>query len=429
MDVRISPAAVGGTVRAPPSKSYSHRAILAGGYSDSATVIGPLDSADTAATRRAVEAFGARVTPTGADDTLAIAGFAGRPDVPDDVLDCANAGTTMRLVTATAGLAEGYTILTGDASLRSRPQGPLLAAVESLGGTTLSVHEDGTAPLVIGGPIDGGTVTLPGDVSSQFISALLMAGAVTDAGITVDLETPVKSAPYIQITIEVLSAFGVTAEATTRGYRVTGGQRYHPETSYEVPGDFSSISYLVALGALCATDPVVIEGATPSAQGDAAIIAILEEMGAPISWDHEAATVTVSAAPLSAVTVDVGDTPDLLPTLAVLGAFADGQMCLENCEHVRIKETDRVAVMAAALDDLGVTIEEERTRLCVGAAPAEMGGIAFDGAGDHRIIMALSVLATAADRACTIRGAEDVAVSYPGFFDALETLGGQVDRR
>ena len=346
MDVRISPAAVGGTVRAPPSKSYSHRAILAGGYSDSATVIGPLDSADTAATRRAVEAFGARVTPTGADDTLAIAGFAGRPDVPDDVLDCANAGTTMRLVTATAGLAEGYTILTGDASLRSRPQGPLLAAVESLGGTTLSVHEDGTAPLVIGGPIDGGTVTLPGDVSSQFISALLMAGAVTDAGITVDLETPVKSAPYIQITIEVLSAFGVTAEATTRGYRVTGGQRYHPETSYEVPGDFSSISYLVALGALCATDPVVIEGATPSAQGDAAIIAILEEMGAPISWDHEAATVTVSAAPLSAVTVDVGDTPDLLPTLAVLGAFADGQMCLENCEHVRIKETDRVAVMA-----------------------------------------------------------------------------------
>ena len=429
MDVRVSPARLSGRIRAPPSKSYSHRAILAGGYSDTATITGVLESADTAATRRAIEAFGASIIDTGVDGRLEIAGFDGRPGVPDDVIDCANSGTTMRLVTGSAGLVDGYTVLTGDASLRTRPQAPLLEAIDSLGGTALSVRSDGTAPLVVRGPIAGGPVALPGDVSSQFISALLMAGPQTDEGISIELQTPVKSAPYIQITIEVLEAFGVRATTVGGGYHVAGQQQYRRTTPYAVPGDFSSISYLATLGALCASDPVVIEGASPSAQGDTAIVGILEEMGASIAWDRDAETLTVDAAPLTAVTVDVGDTPDLLPTLAVLGVFAEGQMCLENCGHVRLKETDRVAVMASALDELGVDVTEEHSRLCIGAAPADVGGITLDGAGDHRIIMALSVLATAGDVPCDITGAEHVAVSYPDFFEALATLGGSVERR
>ena len=428
MDVRVGPARLAGEVRAPPSKSYSHRAILAGGYSDTATLTGVLESADTAATRRAIEAFGASIAATGADGGLTIAGFDGRPTVPDDVIDCANSGTTMRLVTATAGLVDGYTVLTGDASLRTRPQAPLLQAIESLGGSGISVHSDGTAPLVVGGPIEGGAVALPGDVSSQFISALLMAGARTDEGISIDLQTPLKSAPYIQITIEVMEAFGVRATAVDGGYQVAGQQQYRRADPYAVPGDFSSISYLAALGALCASEPVVIEGASPSAQGDAAIIEILEEMGAPIEWDHDAETLTVGAGPLTAVTVDVGDTPDLLPTLAVLGMFAEGQMCLENCGHVRFKETDRVGVMASALGQIGAEVIEESTRLCIGSPPADVGGITLGGAGDHRIIMALSVLASAGDAPCVITGAEDVAVSYPDFFEALSQLGGHVER-
>ncbi|MGM0606608.1 MAG: 3-phosphoshikimate 1-carboxyvinyltransferase, partial [Halobacteriota archaeon] len=296
MDVHISPSAVRGTARAPPSKSYTHRAILAAGYSDGALVYDFLDSADTNATMRSVEAFGGEIVRSD-DDILDVTGFGGEPGVPADVIDCANSGTTTRLVTAAAGLADGITVLTGDGSLRSRPHGPLLSALSELGVRAESTRGNGQAPLVIKGPLDGGTVSIPGDVSSQYISALLMAGAVTERGIEIDLTTELKSAPYVDITLEVLSAFGVAAEpigaagdrgvrsAGAGGFRVAGGQRYDPEDgAYHVPGDFSSMSYLLAAGAIAAQPgaAVRVRGAYPSAQGDSAIVDVLRAMGASI---------------------------------------------------------------------------------------------------------------------------------------------------
>ena len=214
MDVTISPSRLGGTARAPPSKSYTHRAILAAGYGDSAVVRNPLDSADTRATARAVEAFGGATTWTGND--LEVDGFGGRPTTPDDVIDCGNSGTTMRLTTATAALADGLTVLTGDDSLRSRPQGPLLSALTDLGARAESTRGDGQAPLVVGGGIDGDAVPIRGDVSSQYVTALLMAGAVTEGGVEIELTTDLKSAPYVDITLELLSDFGVDAEDGSR---------------------------------------------------------------------------------------------------------------------------------------------------------------------------------------------------------------------
>jgi 3-phosphoshikimate 1-carboxyvinyltransferase (EC 2.5.1.19) len=367
MDVHISTSTVQGTTRAPPSKSYTHRAILAAGYSDGATVYDPLDSADPRATMRAVEGFGGTVDRPDAEGPLEITGFDGTPVVPDDVIDCANSGTTMRLVTAAAALADGGTVLTGDDSLRSRPQGPLLEALDSLGVGATSTRGNGQAPLVIEGPLAGGEVDIPGDVSSQYISALLMAGAVTEEGIELNLTTELKSAPYVDITLEVLDDFGVTAEpvgatgaggvrsAGAEGFVVDGGQQYSPEGgAYHVPGDFSSMSYLLAAGAIAAADgqSVVVEGAQPSAQGDSAIVGILEAMDADIEWDREAGEITVAQSELTGTTVDVGDTPDLLPTIAVLGAVAEGDTVIENCEHVRYKETDRVSAMATELEKL-----------------------------------------------------------------------------
>ncbi|TQQ79027.1 3-phosphoshikimate 1-carboxyvinyltransferase [Halonotius roseus] len=443
MDVHISPSSVSGTARAPPSKSYTHRAILAAGYSDEATIYDALDSADPRATQRAVNAFGGDVTVVGDDGALRITGFDGTPYVPDDVIDCGNSGTTMRLVTATAALADGLTVLTGDDSLRSRPQGPLLSALTELDARAESTRNNGQAPLVVGDSLDGGTVAIPGDISSQYISALLMAGAVTDEGIELELTTELKSAPYVDITLEVLDDFGVTAEpvgtngedgvrsAGADGFVVEGGQGYAPAGGeYHVPGDFSSMSYLLAAGAVAASDggSVIVEGAQPSAQGDSAIVDILDRMGADISWHTDRGTITVSGSSLSGTTVDVGNTPDLLPTIAVLGAVADGDTVIENCEHVRYKETDRVSAMATELEALGASLTEEQATLTIHGGDSELSGATVEGYHDHRVIMSLAVAGLVADGDTTVTGADHVAVSFPDFFEVLSDLGATIDR-
>ena len=430
MKRHVSRSGVAGRCRAPPSKSYTHRAILAAGYAAEATVESPLVSADTKATMRAVEAFGGDVDRRRLDDgTLQVEGFDGRPETPENVIDCANSGTTMRLVTACAALGEGLSVLTGDGSLRSRPQGPLLSALSELGARAESTRGNGQAPLVVGGWLTGGDVSIPGDVSSQYITALLMAGAVTDEGLEVELETELKSAPYVEITLEVLDAFGVEAEHTEEGFRVPGGQSYDPAGgSYAVPGDFSSISYLAAAGAVAAEadEEVVVEGAQPSAQGDTAIVEVLERMGAAIEWDREAGELHAAAGDLSGVEVDVGDTPDLLPTIAAVGAIANGDTHIVNCEHVRYKETDRVSAMAEELGKLGVETTEKEDQLTVHGGDSDLVGAEVDGRGDHRIAMALAVAGLVAEGTTTIDGAEHVDVSFPGFWTVLDDLGANV---
>ncbi len=430
MYVTITPSNVTGVARAPPSKSYTHRAILAAGYADGASVSDALWSADTRATARAVEAFGGTVDRTD-DGRLEIDGFAGQPAVPADVIDCDNSGTTMRLVTATAGLVDGTTVLTGDESLRSRPQGPLLEALTTLGATATSTRENGQAPLVVTGPVRGTEVSIPGDVSSQYISALLMAGAVTEDGLALTLETELKSAPYVDVTIEVLEDYGVTAEKTDDGFTVDGGQSYEPAGGeYHVPGDFSSISYLVAAGAVAAVEgeTVQVHGAHPSAQGDTAILGILERMGADVAWDRDAGEIELGNSALEGIEVSVEDTPDLLPTIATLGAIADGETHITNAEHVRFKETDRVSAMAEELGKMGVETTETRESLTIHGDESTLEGATVDGRGDHRIVMSLAIAGLVADGETTIRGAEHVDVSFPDFFDTLEGLGVALER-
>jgi 3-phosphoshikimate 1-carboxyvinyltransferase len=373
---------------------------------------------------RAVTAYGGTVDRS--DETaIDVSGFDGRPETPDTVIDCANSGTTMRLVTATAALQDGLTVLTGDDSLRSRPQGPLLDAIEQLGGKADSTRGNGQAPLVVGGPIDGGSVAIPGDVSSQYITALLMAGAVTGSGIEIELTTELKSAPYVDITLEVLDDFGITAEETDEGYAVPGGQSYETDGgAYHVPGDFSSMSYLLAAGALAGDEKITVTSAVPSAQGDSAIVDILDQMGASLSWDDD--EITIEQSSLSGIEVGVEDTPDLLPTIATLGAAADGVTRITDAEHVRYKETDRVSAMAEELSQMGARIEEKQDELVIYGEDSTLSGTTVDGRADHRIIMSLAVAGLIADGETTIQGGEHVDVSFPGFFDVLDALGGDV---
>jgi len=429
MDITIAESTVEGTAQAPPSKSYTHRAVLAAGYADGAVVRDPLVSADTKATMRAVEAYGGSVSLAEDESTVEVTGFDGLPDTPDDVIDCANSGTTMRLVTATAALQDNLAVLTGDESLRSRPQGPLLDAIGQLDGDAESTRRNGQAPLVVGGGIDGGAVEIPGDVSSQYITALLMAGAVSTTGIDIDLTTELKSSPYVDITLEVLDDFGIEAEKTDAGFTVDGGQSYAPAGGdYNVPGDFSSMSYLLAAGALAAEDGLRVTSAFPSAQGDAAIVDILDRMGADLGWNEENGEITVSQSELTGIEVGVEDTPDLLPTIATLGAVADGVTRITDAEHVRYKETDRVSAMAEELTKMGAEVEEKQDELIVYGEDSDLVGTTVEGRADHRIIMSLAVAGLVADGETTVAGAEHVDVSFPNFFDVLGSLGATVKR-
>ncbi len=421
MKLTIQKSDIKGTVNAPPSKSYTHRAIAIAALSKKATVNNPLLSEDTKATIRASEAFGAVVEPK--KDSLIIRGFDGKPTIPDNVIDVANSGTTLRIMTAVASLVNGATVLTGDASIRTRPNTPLLNALNDLGAEAFSTRSSGMAPIVVRGKMRGGRVYIDGSISSQFISALLIACPFAQNRTTIMIKGELKSRPYVNITIDMLRDAGAKIEADegANSFTLPPEQEYNLK-SYNVPGDFSSASYMMAAGALCGE--VTIRNLFPSEQGDSALIDILAKMGAQISWDKKKGEVRVSKSELRGINVDVGKTPDLVPTLAVLGAVSEGTMIIGNAEHVRYKETDRLHAMTVELKKMGVDIREEKDRLVIHGGAIK--GAKVHGWDDHRIVMALAVAGMVAGET-TIDSAESVSISYPGFFEDLKKVGAAVE--
>ncbi len=421
MKLTIQKSDIKGTVNAPPSKSYTHRSIAIAALSKKATVNNPLISEDTKATIRACEAFGAIVESK--KDSLIINGFDGKLKVPDNVIDVANSGTTLRIMTAAASLVDGATVLTGDASIRTRPNTPLLDALNDLGAEAFSTRNNGMAPIVVRGKMRGGRVHIDGSISSQFISALLIACPFARNETTVMIDGELKSRPYVNITIDMLRNAGakITAEGTN-SFIIPPEQEYNMK-SYNVPGDFSSASYMMAAGVLCGE--VTIKNLFPSEQGDSALIEILRKMGAKIRWDEKKGEVKISRSELHGIVVDVGKTPDLVPTLAVLGAASEGTMVIENAEHVRYKETDRLHAMTVELKKMGVDITEEKDRLIIRGGALK--GARVHGWDDLRIVMALAVAGMVAGNT-TIDTVESVSISYPGFFEDLKKIGAGVEQ-
>jgi 3-phosphoshikimate 1-carboxyvinyltransferase len=415
----IQRSEIKGTVNAPPSKSYTHRAIAIAALSKKATVNNPLISEDTRATIRASEAYGASFEHK--KESLVIKGVVGKLKTPDNVLDVANSGTTLRIMTAIASLAEGATVLTGDASIRSRPNTPLLNALNDLGAETFSTRNNGMAPIVVRGKMRGGRVYIDGSISSQFISALLIACPFARTETKVMIKGEMKSRPYVNITIDMLKDAGAKIiEDGQSAFTIPPEQEYDLR-SYNVPGDFSSASYIMAAGALCGD--VTIKNLFPTEQGDSVLIDILGKMGTQIKWDEKKGEVKVNRSELQGISVDVGKTPDLVPTLAVLGAASKGTMVIENAEHVRYKETDRLHAMTVELKKMGVDITEEKDRLIIRGGTLK--GAQVHGWDDHRIVMALALAGIVAG-GTTIDTVESVGISYPGFFEDLKKIGAGV---
>jgi 3-phosphoshikimate 1-carboxyvinyltransferase len=423
MIASVDRSQVSGEVRVPPSKSYTHRAIIISALGPGGLVKGPLISADTKATISAVEAFGAL---TDIDDDLEVAGVRGKPLTPEDVVDVKNSGTTLRLMSAVAALTQGA-VFTGDSSIRRRPNGPLLKALNDLGAQAFSVRGNECAPLAILGKMRGGRTRLDGSVSSQFLSALLIACPLVEQDTEIEIVGELKSKPYVEITLEMLQEAGARIETDYLHFRMEGGQGYELR-SYTVPGDFSSASYLLAAAAVTGST-LTVQGLHPSKQGDSAVVDILEEMGTKISWDKDAGNLEIEGRELVGTEVDASLIPDLVPTIAVLGAVAEGRTIIKNAEHVRHKETDRLRAMALELTKMGVDVEERPDGLVIeGVGSGKLKGATMNGYHDHRIVMALTIAGMVAG-STTIESAESVSISYPRFFQELARLGAEVSVR
>ncbi|RNI12919.1 3-phosphoshikimate 1-carboxyvinyltransferase [Methanohalophilus sp. RSK] len=422
MRVKISRTSVEGEVFAPPSKSYTHRAITIGSLSEKCVVRRPLISEDTKATIRACKMLGAHINEEKGD--LFIEGVKGKPHIPEDVIDVGNSGTTLRFMTAVASLVDGVSILTGDNSLRTRPNGPLIEVLHDLGAEVLSTLNNGCAPLVVKGGLKGAITKIDGSISSQFISALLIACPLTSQSTTLSIKGELRSKPYVNVTLEILREAGAEIfEDSSHNIKfiIPPNQHYNLR-DYLVPGDFSSASYLLAAAAMTGSR-VVVKNMFPSQQGDMAIIDILKQMGAGVSWDKENGVVTVNGRDLKGVRVDAAATPDLVPTIAVLGAVAEGQTVIENAEHVRYKETDRLHAMAVELKKMGVSVKEDQDQLTIKGGKLKGGDL--HGWHDHRIVMALTIAGMVAGDT-TVDTAESIFISYPNFFDDVRSLGADV---
>ncbi|MFZ3112571.1 MAG: 3-phosphoshikimate 1-carboxyvinyltransferase, partial [Methanothrix sp.] len=420
MIASVERSLISGEVYAPPSKSYTHRAILITALGAGGKVLRPLLSADTLATVSASEAFGARIRKEPQKNDLSIDGVRDLPQTPEDVIDVLNSGTTLRFCSAVAALTAGA-VLTGDSSIRTRPNGPLLSSLSELGADAFSIKNNGKAPLVIRGKMLGGTAHLQGGLSSQFLSALLIACPLAERETRIIIEGELKSRPYAEITLDMLHDAGIKIEEQKQEFIVSPGQSFGLK-EYTIPGDFSSASYPLAAAAVTGSETIV-KGVLPSRQGDSAIIDILTRMGAQVSWNRESGDLKIKGGDLEGVEVDASRTPDLVPTIAVLGAVANGETTVVNAEHVRHKETDRLHAMAVELAKMGAKIKERPDGLVIQGG--KLHGASVHGYHDHRIVMALTVAGFVAGET-KIDTAEAVDVSYPGFFMEMERLGARV---
>ena len=406
------------SLTAPPSKSLTHRALVAAALADGPSILyDPLLADDTLLTIAGLRRLGATIE-TG-DRVVGIEG-AGGPLVAGDgaELDCGNSGTTLRLLASVAALADSRATLTGSARMRERPVGPLGTALEALGATVRYPDGHGLPPIEIAGPLRGGEVAVDGEVSSQFASSLLLASPLMPGGLVLRLASPPVSRSYLDLTVGVMARFGAAVDR--RGYErfaVTRGG--YAGTAYAVEGDWSSASYLFALAAALGGRVAVRNLDPASAQGDRRFVGALAAMGCRVSAGPDGVTVERDG-PLQGIECEMSSSPDTVMTLAVVAALAEGSTRITGVGHLRHKESDRLAVTVDRLRTLGAGAEVEEDALVV--VPAPLHGGAIDPAGDHRLAMAFSVLGLAVG-GVEIEDPGCVAKSWPGFWSVLREAG------
>jgi 3-phosphoshikimate 1-carboxyvinyltransferase len=404
-------------VSVPGSKSYTHRALIAAALSDGRCAIdNALDSEDTGLTADTLKRWGVAIAHVG--KRLIVSGCKGELKASSSPIFLGNSGTSMRLLTAVAALVNGKSVLTGTDRLKSRPIQNLLDGLVQLGIDARARGGEGCPPVeVAGGRAPGGRVDLNCSLSSQFLSALLLIGPYLRDGLEAHVTHGPVSRPYIDITLDTMAVFGVPVERS--GYtwfRVPGGQCYRA-TDCAIEPDCSQAGYFWAAAAVTGSTITVQGAQRASRQGDSRIVEILEAMGCRV--ESAASGVAVSGAALSAVEVDMGDIPDMVPTVAVVAAFADGRTLIHNVAHLKAKESDRLAAVCSGLAQMGIRAGYDGGTLWIDGGQPHAAAI--DCCNDHRIAMSFAV---AGLRTPGIRIMDEACVrkSFPGFWEVLGGL-------
>jgi len=418
MKLVVKKSGLSGRVEIPASKSHTIRAVFIGCLADGVSeLIKPLDSLDTMAAVRCAEAFGAEVT-TG--KSWRIRGVGGKPRVPENVVDVANSGTSIMFFTGLASTLDGYTVLTGDRQIRARPIQPLIDGLNGLGAHAFSTRNNGSPPVVVGGKLKGGQTNVEGR-TSHYTSALLLNCPRAEGDCELAIENP-KEKPYVEMTLSWLDKQGIRYHRDGfSSYSVPGGQHY-VHFSEQIPGDFSTATFFLCGASITDSDVMLLGLDMNDTQGDKNVVYMLQEMGAHISVEKEG--LLIKGGDLKGTELDLGDTPDALPALAVVGCHARGETRLRNVLSARWKETDRIKVMCQELYKLGARVEESPDGMIIRESHLK-GGI-VDGHQDHRVVMALSVAGLRSVEGIEVENAEALKVTVPDFVALMKDLGAYI---
>ena len=419
MKCKIEKSDISGEVICPANKSYTHRAIFLSALSDGKSIIKKvLHSRDTNATISACRAFGVEVDES--DDTITIENTIGST-VDGSMINAQNSGTTLRIATAIAALSGGTTELTGDDSLKKRPMRPILDSLEELGVNTES--DGGKPPITIKGKINGNYVNIKGDISSQFISALLIIGPRLDNGLTIEIDGDVVSKPYIDLTITTMKKFGAEVKVVESYKKYSVEHQIYKPTTFTIPSDFSNLALLLSANILLGDNLKIQISLGELPQGDEEIIDILEKLGVIVTLDDHTIT-TRSPELLDGGKFDLSSTPDLLPALAILVLKCKSQIEIYNVKHARYKETDRIAIICKELQKIGVIISEKDDGMILKKGDM-LNGVELDSHEDHRLFMAFSIVAMFVGD-CIVTDPDSVDVSYPRFVSDMQNCGAKI---
>ena len=415
MIATIKPHLLEGTVSAPPSKSVGHRSIICAALSSCpVTIYNCGNSDDMTATISCVKALGATVKRDGT--TLKVT--PAKRNIENTVLNCYESGSTARfMIPVAAALGVKNATFIGSGRLPERPFSALTNVLRKNG---VECSQD-KLPITVSGQLKSGCFEIPGNISSQFISGLLLALSIIEGESKIILTSPLESAAYVDITLNELKNFGAVIEKTDYGYLINGKPSLLGKDR-TIEGDWSQAAFFLCAGTV--SNGISVSGLDlNSLQGDKEIVNLLHKFGATVKYDNN--MVTVCRNQLKGIEINASEIPDLVPILAVTAAFADGKTIIKNAERLRIKESDRLKETVTRLNAFGINAIETDDGMIIEGGSSVAANITS--ANDHRIVMAFSVLASFANGESSIDGCEAINKSYPEFFKDFKSLGGDVE--